>query len=437
MNSKPIEKQFWKYVLPAMLTTTLDIFYVIVDGFFVGQAVGDPGLAAINLAWPVAALCFAVAKGIGSGGAVVMSTRRGAGDEEGAERARGNTVLMLLAASAVLTVSLTFFLEPVLRFLGAEGQMLELAMEYTRVVAIGCGAYVMSSGLTPLLRNRGKTVAAMCALSVSMIANVLLDALLTMVIPWGMFGAALATVISEGLSAAICAGVMLSDRKEWIRRRDLVPERKTVWNILKIGASPMGLFLSPSLVIVFSNWQCLAYGGEMAVAVYSVLSYLSGACQSLLQGVGEGVQPIISYCRGAENYAAMKRTLRKAAAMTMAMAVLAMALIFLFRGGLPDLFGTSEEVGNVICRAALFVMAALPFLGATRLLSSYFYAVDEPRLAMVMAYADPAAATPVFVFLLPMLFDLDGVWLAYPAAQAALAAAALWMLRRYHKRVAV
>ena len=437
MNSKPIEKQFWKYVLPAMLTTTLDTFYVIVDGFFVGQAVGDPGLAAINLAWPVAALCFAVAKGIGSGGAVVMSTRRGAGDEEGAERARGNTVLMLLAASAVLTVVLTFFLEPVLRFLGAEGQVLELAMEYTRVVAIGCGAYVMSSGLTPLLRNRGKTVAAMCALSVSMIANVLLDALLTMVIPWGMFGAALATVISEGLSAAICAGVMLCDRKEWIRRRDLVPERETVWNILKIGASPMGLFLSPSLVIVFSNWQCLAYGGEMAVAAYSVLSYLSGACQSLLQGVGEGVQPIISYCRGAENYAAMKRTLRKAAAMTMAMAVLAMALIFLFRGGLPGLFGTSEEVGNVICRAALFVMAALPFLGVTRLLSSYFYAMDEPRLAMVMAYADPAAATPVFVFLLPMLFDLDGVWLAYPAAQAALAAAALWMLRRYHRRVAV
>ena len=118
-------------------------------------------------------------------------------------------------------------------------------------------------------------------------------------------------------------------------------------------------------------------------------------------------------------------------------AVLAMALIFLFRGGLPGLFGTSEEVGNVICRAALFVMAALPFLGVTRLLSSYFYAMDEPRLAMVMAYADPAAATPVFVFLLPMLFDLDGVWLAYPAAQAALAAAALWMLRRYHRRVAV
>lgn len=437
MSEKPIEKQFWKYVLPAMLTTVLDIFYVIVDGFFVGQAVGDPGLAAINLAWPAAALVFAVAKGIGSGGAVVMSTRRGAGDMEGAERARGNTILMLIGASLLLTLTLTVFLEPVLRFLGADGQVMDLAKEYTRVVAAGCSAYVLSSGLTPLLRNRGKTVAAMCALSISMIANVVLDALLTMVIPWGMFGAALATVISEGIAAAICITVMVCDRGEWLHRKQMQPDAKTIGNIVKIGASPMGLFLSPSLVIVFTNWQCLAYGGDMAVAAYSVLSYLGGACQSLLQGVGEGVQPIISYCRGAEDYQAVRRTLKKAAGITMMLAVLAMVLVTLFRGGLPAMFGTSREVGAEICRGALFVVAALPFLGITRLLSSYFYAVDEARLAMVMAYADPAVATPVFVFLLPLLFKLDGVWMAYPAAQLVLAVVALLMLRHYHKKVEV
>ncbi|MDD2955105.1 MAG: MATE family efflux transporter [Oscillospiraceae bacterium] len=437
MAEKKMENQFWKYVLTAMPTILLDIVAIIVDGFFVGRAVGDAGLAAVNLAWPAAAVVYAVSKGIGAGGSVVMSTRRGAGDEEGAERARGNTIALLVLTAVVMTALLTVFLRPILRFLGAEGEIMELAWDYSYVIALGCSTYVLSTGLAPLLRNRGKTMAAMYAVTASILTNIVLDAVLTITIPWGVFGAGLATVIAGGVSSVICIGVILCDRREWLRRKDLRLEGKTVWSILKIGASPMGLFLSPSLVIVFSNWQCLRYGGDMAVAVYSVLSYLAGACQSLLQGVGEGVQPIISYCRGASDHDAVRRTLRRAAALTAGMTGAAMLFVLLFRGSLPAMFGTSAQAGEMICHAALYVAAALPFLGAARLLSSYFYAVDEARVATVMAYADPVLATPVFLFGLPLMgLGLEGVWMAYPAAQIALALMAMGLLHRYHRRVA-
>ena len=124
MKQKPIEKQFFKFVLPSMLTMFLNVLYTFVDGYFVGNAVGDVGLAGIGLVWPVTAVLLALGMGIGVGGSVLMSTWRGAGDHQKADRARGNTILLLAAVAIGMTVLLLFFHPALVQGLGAKGCLL-------------------------------------------------------------------------------------------------------------------------------------------------------------------------------------------------------------------------------------------------------------------------------------------------------------------------
>ena len=136
MKAQAVDKKFFKFVLPSMFTMFLSGLYTIVDGFFVGHAVGDVGLAGIGLVWPITAVLIALGMGIGVGGSVLMSTARGAGCDENANAARANTLMLLVAASALLTLFL-IFMNPVLVYaLGARGEVYDAAMAYIRIISI-------------------------------------------------------------------------------------------------------------------------------------------------------------------------------------------------------------------------------------------------------------------------------------------------------------
>lgn len=421
MRDQSIERQFFKFVLPSMFTVLLSSFYGIVDGLFVGRALGDAGLAAINLAWPITALIFAVATGVGTGGAVLMSMRRGEGNEEAARVAEGNTVVLLGFGAVLCTALFLLFLRPVLGWLGAEGELLGLAEDYSRVIVSGCTLQIFGTGLTPPLRNNNKTVQAMLIMICGLVGNIAMDALFLMVFGWGIAGAAWATVLSQGITAVLCTVLLLRRNEARLRLGDLRLRGATVRRILRIGISPFGISLSPNFALMLNNWQCLRYGGETAVAAYAVASYVIGSVQQLLSGVGEGVQPLISFCSGAKTYGSMRALLRRSAVMSTALGVVFFAVTLLTRGALPALFGASAGATELLQNALLCAGLAFPFYGMVRLSSSYFYASGEARFSLMLVYGDPVVLTPLLLFLLPMRWGVDGIWAVLPTVQAALA----------------
>ncbi|WP_066646724.1 MATE family efflux transporter [Christensenella timonensis] len=432
--SVPNEKQFWKYILPSMLTMFLCGFYAIVDGFFVGQAVGDLGLAAINIAWPIASFLLAAGTGIGVGGSVVMSTRYGKNDISGSQRAFGNTFFMLLAASALMTVLFSLLYIPILHLLGARGELLSAAGEYAQIVAAGSVFQILGTGIAPLLRNKGKTIAAMAAMVSGLVTNIILDALFVMALGLGIRGAALATVIAQALVALVGFILLYHKKENRIPLRMLKPEKGTVSRLLKIGLSPFGMTFAPSIVIILANLQCLAYGGTVAVAAYSVLMYVVTSAQGLLQGVGDGVQPLLSYFNGAKNQKAMQNVFRKALATVLVLGVALAAAALFFRTQIPVLFGASPEA-SVLVEAALFFSAfAFPFIGFSKLSSSYFYAIADVRTSALVIYLDPAVLTPLFLFTLPLFLGITGIWLLLPCTQASLTVILLLIYRRQAAR---
>ncbi len=411
------ETKFFHYVLPAMASQLLTGFFIIVDGFFIGQSIGDIGLASINLLWPIAAVITAIGLGIGTGGSVVMATALGAHDIPRAMRVRGTTLVCLALASAVLTVGLSLGYPYALHALGASGELWQPSVDYLRLVCLFCTAQVFNSGLNPLLRAAGNNMAAMCVMIQGLVLNIFLDWFLIMYHPYGMAGAAAATLIAQAASAVTALGCMRFSGTLRLRMNQLTLDVPIAAKLLKVGISPFGLSMSLNILIMLNNWQCIRYGGASAVATYAILSYVLGSVQPLLSGIGEGMQPLVSYCCGAHDTAARKKILKKGLCLMLATCAVLCLAIVLLRHQLPFVFGASGETAKGSVPSLLCAAAALPFWGMVRLFSSYFYAGGRQRESTLLIFADPLAASPLFLYLLPIWFGVNGIWAAFPAAQ--------------------
>ncbi len=427
------ERHFWTYVLPAMGGQLLTGFFIIVDGFFIGQKLGDSGLAAINLLWPIPAVVLAVGLGLGSGGSVLLAGALGAGDAARAARARGNTITALAMATALLMSLLWLCHRPLLGWLGAEGPLLDLALPYCRIIILLAGAQVFNSGLAPLLRASGRTVAAMAILVLGLLTNIFLDWLFIMVFSWGMAGAAWATVAAQALGGGLELLLLCTDRALPMRFAQLRPAGATLRKLIFVGVSPFGLSLSANILVVFFNWQCLAWGGAPAVATYAIMSYLLGSLQPLLSGVGEGAQPLVSMCCGAGNTAGQRRLLGRCVRLVLVLALALCAGAIALRGAIPALFGASPDTAAGARAAVVCAAVSLPFWGLVRVFASYFYATRQAGKSNLLIFGDPLLASPLCLWTLPLLWGLTGVWLSAVAAQVLLClvlAALLWRGRR-------
>ena len=201
--------------------------------------------------------------------------------------------------------------------------------------------------------------------------------------------------------------------------------------IIRLGASPFGLSVSTSIVLLLNNIQAQRYGGTGAVAVYAILSYVTGSFLPLMTGVGDGAQPLISYANGAKDHTALVHLRRKGLATVLAAGAACSLLCFAGREMLPVLFGAGEATIPAAAQALWYLVVSFPLVGLARFSCSYFCAVGQARTASLLAYGEPLVVQPVFLFLLPLTgLGLQGVWAAYPATAVVIGAAALWLLRR-------
>lgn len=417
MQSKSINRQFYKFVFPAMLTMLLSSFYVIVDGFFVGRATQDVGLAAIGLIWPIAALLIALGCGIGTGGAVMMSACNGEKDFKNAEEYKAVTLVLLILVSLLMTFVLVAASPTLIRWLGAEGEIYQAALEYMIIISWGGSMQIMATGITPLIRNCGLSIQAMVIMCVGLVANILLDALFTMVIPWGLAGAAFATTLAQAITVILSFVYLQRSSVGKFCRHHFVMSFNKVKHILVIAISPFGLSLMPSLVTVFVNWQCLHYGQDIAVSAYSVINYFTCCVYMLLSGIGEGLQPLISYYHGAKNEELLKILKKKALRLGLVVSTFFFALSFFLGQGLAELFSTSAQTAQLVSQALPIFCGAFWFVGVSKLYSSYFYARKNNKYSNLLVYLDPLIFTPLSLLILPLLFQLQGVWFSIPVAQ--------------------
>lgn len=426
-------KTFLKYVIPSVLSFALSGVYAIVDGFFVGHSIGDAGLSAINIAYPVSAFLQAAGTGIGMGGAVYYSISRAEKKEKRSKEFLSATLWLLILMSVLLTVFAFLLNRPILQLLGAEGSLLSLGMEYNAVIALGAGLQILSTGLVPFIRNHGGPLYAMISMVAGFITNIILDYLFVWVQGRGMTGAALATILGQGVTLLFSL-VYFFREKLFSLRISLRRVLSLTAPVIKVGLSPFGLTMTPNISLIIINWFCVIYGGEQAVAVYACIAYIICIVYLVFQGVGDGSQPVISRYYGEDQPGRLRSIRRLAYGFAILLALISCVILFAARDLIGVLFGSSPEVNLAIARIMPVFLVSVPFVAVTRVTTASFYATEESVLSYILTYIEPVLMLVLMLILPPLFGGQIMVWWSTVIARIIAAALALILKRAADRR---
>ena len=434
-NYRELTKLFFMFVLPALSSQLLSGIYTIVDGYFVGWGVGQDGLAAIGLAFPFSVIVTAIGAGIGVGGGALIAISMGRRREALAQRILGAMVFLMVAASALSSLLLTPLAEYLLTFYDVSPEIAGMARLYAWILIISSPAQVVTMAMLGAVRNDGFPRKAMFIMIAAFGTNIVLDWLWVIVFPFGIAGAAWATVASQAVSAVLLsAHFLLGMSKVRLRARLVRPWRPLVRRIFVMGASPFGVQIATAVTMILYNWQSLAYGGDIGVAAYAVVGYIVPVGVMLEEGIAEGIQPLISYYHGASLGARRRLTARLGFTTAVSVGAACSLLVFFSNRLVPAFFSMHGEAAEVAARGLLLSVPVFPFLGLAKVGASYYQAVGRSDMASMLTYGDPFILQPLFLWTLPLLFSLDGVWLAMFFTNMTLAMIFVIMWRRGNAR---
>ena len=421
--------------MASMITMFLQSAYSMIDGLFVSNLIGDTALSAVNVAWPVIAVVTAIGTGAGCGGAVMMSTKQGEGKNEESNIVRANVILALLASSIVVTILFLVLLTPLLKLMGAEGELFRLSQIYGSVLLSGGVLQILSCGLTPLLRNDNRAVSAMMIMVGGLFANLGLDFVFMYVFHMGIGGAAGASLCAQLFTTVCCLMILCTKKTDPIRLSQFMI-RKEYWKkIFKTAVSPFGISLTPSLLILYHNVACLKFGGDLAVNAYALISSTVGSYRVLLIGVAEGIQPLASYAYGAHDFHAIRKIRNKAVITAIGVSFFLFIFTIATARFYPAIYGYEGEAAELGYHAVMVTAAQLIFTGLVRVTNSFFYSVGKDKYSLFMIYFDPLIMTPLTIMILPRIFGLDGIWITAVVTQFILNIVAFGMFASHERQM--
>ena len=402
-----------RFVLPSVVMMIFTSIYSVIDGVFVSNFVGKTAFAAVNLVMPVIMSLASVGFMAGTGGSALVAMFLGAGKNEKANAVFSLLIYTALAVSIVLCALAGIFMRTIVEALGADGELLEKAVLYARILLVGGTAFVLQNMFQSFLVVAEKPTFGLKLTVAAGLTNMILDALFIAVFRWGIAGAALATVASVLVGGGMPFVYFLLPNKTKLRlgktKFDLSPIAKTAAN----GSSELVGNLAMSVVSILYNFQLIRIAGETGIAAYGSLMYVSFIFAAVFLGYGIGRSPIVSYHYGAGNTAELKNLFRKDCAIIGSASVFLAILSEMLSKPLAALFGGYDEnLFLMIRRAFALYSPAFLIMGANLAGSSFFTALNNGFVSALISFLRTLLFQIVAVLVLPRIFGLDGIWLS-------------------------
>ncbi len=428
-NTEGLSKEFLRYVIPSMFAFALSGLYGIIDGFFLGNEMGDHALAAINVAFPLTAFLQAVGTGIGMGGAVQYTINKAQKKKENQERILGITLLSLTMVGLLFTPLLYCLNIPLLRLLGAKGELLTLGSEYMKWISLGSLFQILGTGMIPFIRNLSSASISMIAMAVGAIANIAGDYFFIWIWKHGMAGAAISSVMGQAAAFLVCLGY-LKKKKEKMRLSGDIAD--TLKKIIMIGCSPFGLSFAPNITLILVNLNAIRYGGSFAVTCYAPISYITFTIMLLLQGVSDGCQPLVSFFYGKGDWKKAGQAYRMSKSFSLFVGITAFVILYLSGSGAAAFFGASSEVTEYVTKVLPIFLIGMVFSGLSRAAISFFYATEKNIQAYIMIYMEQLLLF-LLLCLLPGWMGIMGTWISVMISQITIALIGMFMMKKADK----
>lgn len=429
LGEEKIGKLLLKFSIPAIIGMLVNGLYNIVDRIFVGRGVGSLALSGIAISFPITLAIMAFGMLIGLGATAVISIRLGQQKREEAERIVGNAFILLLGISLTITLLGYLFMDPLLVGLGASSDVLPYAKQYISVLLGGAVFQSIGFGMNNFIRAEGNPKIAMYTMILGAVLNTILNPIFIFGMHLGVAGSALATVISQFVTAVWVMYYFLGNRALLkLRLRNFKLEWMLVKDMLAIGLSPFSMQLVGSFVTVFLNKSLAIYGGDLSIAAMGIIISIAMLIFMPIFGIGQGAQPILGYNYGARKYDRVKQTLKLSVIAATGVMSLGFLMVELFPIVLMSLFSTDPELIHIGANGMRIYLMMLPIIGFQVTVVGYFQATGQPRKSLFLSLSRQLIFLVPMIWILPKFLDLTGVWLAAPVSDLASAAlTALWL----------
>lgn len=408
-----------RFALPSIAMMIFISVYSMVDGLFVSNFTGKEALAAVNLVYPLAMALGSIGFMFGTGGAALVAKTMGEGDEVRANRLFTFIALAAAALSVALCAVGAFALEPLLGFLGADGQLLDLSLLYGRILLAALPFSVLQNMFQSFFIAAEKPYVGLAVTVAAGLANIVLDYLFIAVLGWGIAGAAVATMIGQVLGAAVSVAYFARSRTSRLRFARPVRDLRALGKACVNGSSELMTEVAASVVSTLYNFQLLMLLGADGVAAYGVIMYVNFVFTAVFFGFAMGTGPVVSYHYGAQNTGELKSLFRKSLVLVGGAGVAMFAASQLFGGALVGVFVGYDPALVVLTLhgfriySVSFLMAGFNIYG-----SAFFTALNNGKVSALVGFMRTLVFETSTVMLLPLVWGVDGVWSAIIVAEA-------------------
>ncbi len=440
LEDMPLSRAFLRLALPAVAAQLINILYNLVDKMFIGRIpdVGGQALAGVGVTAPVILAISAFAALVSMGGAPKASIYMGKGDNEQAEKVMGCCTWLLIILSVMLTGIMMIFGRPILMLFGASSDTIIYATDYINIYCLGTLFTQLTLGLNAFITAQGKTLISMCNVAVGAVSNIILDALFINGFGMGVKGAALATIISQGISACFVVRYLTtSNSRLHLHLRNIRFDGELIWSCILLGTSPALMQLTENMVAISFNTSLQKHGGDMAVASMSILNSVMQFVMLLLPGLVQGAQPLLSFNLGTGNILRVKKTFR----LLLLCCVSGSSLIWLVCMSAPALVAsifTSDTTLISYTGKSMRIYLAMLFIYGIQVACQYsFVALDQAPKAIFLTIWRKIIILIPLIFILPHLMtgSVMGVYLAEPIADTIAVCTTAPMFYLYYRRL--
>lgn len=422
-----VAQAFWRFAIPSIVAMLVSGLYQIIDGFFVGHYVGSEGLAGINMAIPLLGLIMGFGLLIGMGGGSVLSQYRGEKNLPGTQATLTTALFLVVVVGVFASLVFTTFGKSGLLLQGATGNTLMLSWQYVEIMSYGALISIGASAMPMLVRNDDSPNRATLFIVVGALLNIVLDYVFLGMLGMGLKGAAVATLIAQLATCILCLQYFTSSKAKTVLSLNQF-DKNIAKRTIQLGSSNLVMFIYMSFIIALHNRLFIDYGDTTQLAAFAIVGYLASCYYFFAEGLVSGLQPPVSYYLGAKQYQRIIQTVKLAFSVTVGSGIVVVIVLNLFPEFFASFFANVNEPLIAATKVGIRLHLMALFLdGFLFMASIYFVAVGKSGQALFVSVGNMVVQLP-FLFILPRLFGIEGVWLAVPLSNIAFTAVVLPML---------
>lgn len=425
-----LTKQFAKYVSQNIFGLLGTSCYILADTYFIAQAAGSDGIAMLNLCLPIYNFIFAIGSMIGLGAATRYAILKAQGDAD-CQRYLSNGILWAWLLSIPFVLIGIFCPQVLLRLMGGDAGIVELGISYARIFLLFTPFFMCNYIVAAFVRNDGDPSLAMLGTLSGSLFNVVFDYVFMFPMGLGLAGAALATAASPLISIAICSIHFFKKENElqFVRQR---PSARLLGQSCQLGISGFVGEMSSGVTTTVFNLLLIRMAGNVAVAAYGVVANFALVATAIFNGVAQGAQPLISHCYGKSDNKGAKKLLVLGTVTALGLAAALYAVVFGMTDTLVSWFNSENSalMAQYACTGMRIYFVGYLFAGFNIVAAGYLGAVDRPAEASAASICRGMVAIVLCSLVLSALFEMNGVWAAFPVAEALTAVLTLFLLMR-------